>query len=80
MLDCFGLPLVPLADFGSHAPLIARVHDGLCKSTAHFTYKTNHFFRADVDFIPAVELVLQLLQSHFFGPLQETPQCHPDLP
>ena len=80
MLDCFGLPLVPLADFGSHAQLIARVHDGLSKSTAHFTYRTNHFFRADMDFLPAVELVLRLLQSHFFGPLNEAPKCHPDLP
>ena len=80
MLDCFGLPLVPLSDFGSDAPLIARVHDGLSKSTAHFTYQTNHFYRADVDFLPAVNVVLRLLHSHFFGLLNETPKCHPDLP
>jgi hypothetical protein len=80
MLDCFGLPLLSPADFGSDEPLIARVHDGLSKSTAHFTYRTNHFFRAEVDFLPAVDLVLRLLQRHFFDSLNEAPKCHPDLP
>jgi hypothetical protein len=80
MLDCFGLPLVPVSDFGSQAELIARVHDGLSKSTAHFTYRTNHEFRPEADFVPAVNLVLRLLQSHFFRPLGETPKLNRDLP
>ena len=43
ILDCFGLPLLSQSDFGSAGPMIARVHDGLSKATAHFTYRTNHF-------------------------------------
>jgi hypothetical protein len=80
MLDCFGLPLLSPSDFGSAGPMIARVHDGLSKATAHFTYRTNHFFRAENDFLPSVELILDLLHDHFFGPLKETPKCHPNLP
>jgi len=80
MLDCFGLQLLSPSDFGSAEPMIARVHDGLSKATAHFTYRTNHFFHAETDFLPSVELVLRLLHDRFFGPLKETPRCHPDLP
>ena len=72
MLDCFGLPLLSPSDFGSAEPMIARVHDGLSKSTAHFTYRTNHFFDAETDFLPSVEVVLHLLHDHFFGPQGDT--------
>jgi len=80
ILDCFGLPLLSPSDFGSAGPMIARVHDGLSTATAHFTYRTNHFFHAETDSLPSVELVLHLLHDRFFGPLKETPKCHPDLP
>ena len=80
MLDCFGLPLVRPSDFGVAESLIARVHDGLSKSTAHFTFQTNHFFQSDKDFLPAVNAVWSMLQARFFLPLRESPKSHIDLP
>jgi len=80
MLDCFGLELVSPDDFGSNASLVARVHDGLSKSTAHFTYRTDTCFDAGKDFHPSLEIVLQLLQQRFFDQLNETARFHPDLP
>lgn len=80
MVDRFGLPLVNPADFGSEDLLIARVHDGLSKATAHFTFRTNHFFQANKDFVPAVEKVYEMLDRHFFTPLGEQPKFYPDLP
>jgi hypothetical protein len=80
MLDCFGLPLVSPADFDPNQQLIARVHDGLSKSTAHFTYRTAHFIEAERDFLPAVGLVLRLLHDRFFLALNEVPKWHGDLP
>lgn len=80
MLDCFDLPLADPADFEPHRDLIARVHDGLSKSTAHFTFKTEHYFDAGRDFLPAVDTVLRVLHSHLFEPLGEYPKTHCDLP
>ena len=80
MLDCFGLPLVDPGSLGADKMLLARVHDGLSKSTGHFTYQTNHFFKPETDFVPAVQLVLELLRNHFFAPLGESMAVHPDLP
>jgi len=66
MLDCFELPLATPNDFDPHQDLVARVHDGLSKSTAHFTYRTDHLFNAGEDFLPALGLVLRILQRRFF--------------
>lgn len=80
MLDCFALPLAEPSDFAPHQDLIARVHDGLSKSTAHFTFKTDHYFDAGRDFLPAIASVLQVLERRFYTPLGETPKTHGDLP
>ena len=80
MLDCFGLPLASPADFDPHQDLIARVHDGLSKSTAHFTYKTDSFFDAGRDLLPAIDVIMSVLHSRFYSPLNETPKVSPDLP
>jgi hypothetical protein len=55
---------------------VAQVHDGLSKSTAHFTYRTDHLFNAGEDFLPALGLVLRILQRRFFDPLQEVRKTH----
>jgi hypothetical protein len=80
MIDCFGLPLVSPQDFGKEQNLVARVHDGLSKSTAHFTALTGSRFDVGADHFPAIVIVLQLLKSRFFDPLGEKPMFHPDLP
>lgn len=80
MLDCFDLPLAEPSDFDPHRELIARVHDGLSKSTAHFTFKTDHYFDASQDYLPAVTTVLRVLQCRLFGPLGEDLKTHCDLP
>ena len=80
MLDCFELPLATPNDFDTHQDLVARVHDGLSKSTAHFTYRTDHLSMPEKIFLPALGLVLQILQRRFFDPLQEVPKTHADLP
>lgn len=80
MIDNFGLRLVTLADVGADSGFLARIHDGVSKSTSHFTFNTGHGFRPDQDFGRAAFLVLDLLQKHFFQPLGVTPGYHPDLP
>jgi hypothetical protein len=80
MLDCFGLPLASPSDFSPHEALIARVHDGLSKSTAHFTFKTESFFDAGEDLIPAIKLIYGVLLKRFFEPLKELPKFHVDFP
>ena len=80
MLDCFGLPLATPSDFSPHQDLIARVHDGLSKSTAHFTFKTESCFDAGEDLIPAIGLIYEVLQKRFFEPLNEVPKFHIDFP
>ena len=80
MLDCFGLPLASPSDFSPDEALIARVHDGLSKSTAHFTYKTESFFDAGKDLLPAIDFIYRILRKRFFYPLNEIPKWHPDFP
>jgi len=43
MLDNFGLTLAEPLDFDPHRRLVARVHDGVSKATAHLTYEANDF-------------------------------------
>lgn len=80
MLDCFGLPLASPSDFAPDEALIARVHDGLSKSTAHFTYRTDSYFDAGTDLLPAIKMILHVLDLRFYLPLNETPKWHQDLP
>lgn len=80
MIDNFGLPLVTLANVGTESGFLARIHDGVSKSTSHFTFNTGHGFKPDQDFGKAAFLVLHLLQNYFFEPLNVPPSYHPDLP
>lgn len=81
MIDNFGLPLVRLSDVGqSDAEFLAMVHDGVSKSTSHFTFDTGHGFSPEHHYNRAAALVSLLLGEHLFRPLGRVPLYHPDLP
>jgi len=80
MIDNFGLPLVRKADVRMDAPFLAMMHDGVSKSTSHFTFDTGHGFDPEKHFGNAAELVVKLLEKHFYQPLARKPLFHPDLP
>jgi hypothetical protein len=79
MLDNFGLTLAEPADFDPHRQLVARVHDGVSKATAHLTYEANDFFDSSRDYGPALNELMRVIQNRFYKPLGREIELHPDL-
>src|SRR5262249_17367292 len=79
MLDNFGLTLAEPSDLGPHRQLVARVHDGVSKATAHLTYGANDFFDSSRDYITALNELLQVIRLRVYGPLGREIKLHPDL-
>ena len=79
MLDNFGLAVAEPADFDPHRQLIARVHDGVSKATAHLTYEANDFFDSSRDYVPALNELFRVIQDRFYKPLGREIELHPDL-
>jgi hypothetical protein len=79
MLDNFGLALAKPDDFDPHRQLVARVHDGVSKATAHLTYEANDFFDSSRDYGPALRELVRVIQNRFYKPLAREVELHPDL-
>jgi hypothetical protein len=79
MLDNFGLALAEPSDFDSHRHLVARVHNGVSKATAHLTYEANDFFDSARDYFPALRELVRVLRDRSYKPLGRDFELHPDL-
>ncbi len=79
MLDNFGLALAEPSDFGSHRHLIARVHDGVSKATAHLTYEANDFFHPSKDYLLALHELVRVIHNRLYKALGKDFELHPDL-
>ena len=79
MLDNFGIALAEPSDFDPHRHLIARVHDGVSKATAHLTCEANDFFDPVRDYIPALNELLRDIKIRVYNPLGRGIELHPDL-
>lgn len=79
MLDNFGLALADPSDFGFHRHLIARVHDGVSKATAHLTYEANDFFHPGRDYLLALHELVRVIHDRLYKPLGRDFELHPDL-
>ena len=79
MLDNFGLPLAQSSDFGPHLALVARVHDGVSKATAHLTYEANDFFDSGRDYMPALKELVRVIHLRLYKPLGRDFELHRDL-
>jgi hypothetical protein len=79
MLDNFGLTLAEPSDFDPHRRLVARVHDGVSKATAHLTYEANDFFDPVRDYVTALKELLRVIRIRVYDPLGREIKLHPDL-